>query len=31
MGLWLDPEAEFVGADLSVHKVSTMAERETSW
>lgn len=30
-GLWLDPEAEFVGADLSVHKVSATAERETSW
>ena len=30
-GLRLDPEAEFMGADLSIHKVSATAERETSW
>jgi ammonium transporter, Amt family len=29
--LRLDPEAEFAGADLSIHKVSATAERETSW
>ncbi len=31
VGLRLDPEAEFNGADLSIHKVSAMAERETYW
>jgi len=31
VGLRLDPEAEFTGADLSIHKVSATAERETSW
>jgi Amt family ammonium transporter len=31
VGLRLDPEAEFNGADLSIHKVSATAERETSW
>jgi ammonia channel protein AmtB len=30
-GLRLDPEAEFVGADLSIHKLSATAERETGW
>ena len=30
-GLRLDPEAEFSGADLSIHKVSATAERETNW
>jgi Amt family ammonium transporter len=30
-GLRLDPEEEFAGADLSIHKVSATAERETSW
>ena len=30
-GLRLDPEAEFTGADLSIHKVSATAERETNW
>ena len=30
-GLRLDPEEEFAGADLSIHKVSSTAERETSW
>ena len=31
VGLRLDPEEEFNGADLSIHKVSATAERETSW
>jgi Amt family ammonium transporter len=31
IGLRLDPEAEFAGADLSIHKISATAERETSW
>jgi ammonium transporter, Amt family len=30
-GLRLDAEAEFTGADLSIHKVSATAERETNW
>ena len=30
-GLRLDPEAEFTGADLSIHRVSATAERETNW
>jgi ammonium transporter, Amt family len=31
VGIRLDPEQEFDGADLSVHKISATAERETSW
>jgi ammonium transporter, Amt family len=31
MGLRLDAEQEFEGADLSIHKISSTAERETSW
>jgi Amt family ammonium transporter len=31
VGIRLDPEEEFEGADLSIHKVSSTAERETSW
>lgn len=31
LGIRLDPEAEFDGADLSIHKISALAERETSW
>ncbi len=31
VGLRLDAEEEFNGADLSIHKVSATAERETSW
>lgn len=31
VGIRLDPEQEFEGADLSIHKVSSTAERETSW
>ncbi|OWW18578.1 ammonium transporter [Noviherbaspirillum denitrificans] len=30
-GLRLDPEQEFDGADLSIHRISATAERETSW
>ena len=31
VGIRLDPEEEFEGADLSVHKITATAERETSW
>ena len=31
VGLRLDPEQEFNGADLSVHKISASPERETAW
>ncbi|MES2933443.1 MAG: ammonium transporter [Pseudomonadota bacterium] len=31
IGIRLDPEEEFDGADLSIHKISSTAERETSW
>ncbi|NUU02966.1 ammonium transporter [Herbaspirillum robiniae] len=31
VGIRLDPEQEFEGADLAVHKISSTAERETSW
>ena len=31
VGLRLDPEQEFAGADLSIHKISATAEHETSW
>jgi Amt family ammonium transporter len=31
MGLRLDAEEEFEGADLTIHKISSTAERETSW
>lgn len=31
VGQRLDPEAEFTGADLGIHKVSATAERETNW
>lgn len=31
VGLRLDAESEFNGADLSIHKVSATAERETNW
>ncbi len=31
VGLRLDPEEEFNGADLSIHKISSTAERETAW
>jgi Amt family ammonium transporter len=31
VGIRLDPEEEFEGADLSVHKISATPEREVSW
>jgi ammonium transporter, Amt family len=31
IGIRLEPEQEFDGADLSIHKISATAERETSW
>lgn len=31
VGIRLDPEQEFNGADLSIHRISATAERETSW
>jgi len=31
IGIRLDAEQEFEGADLSIHKISSTAERETSW
>lgn len=31
LGLRLDAEEEFAGADLSIHKISSTAEHETSW
>ncbi len=31
MGLRLDAEEEFEGADLSIHKISATSERETNW
>ena len=31
VGLRLDPEEEYHGADLTIHKISATAEREPSW
>ncbi|MBP9916639.1 MAG: ammonium transporter, partial [Thiobacillaceae bacterium] len=31
VGLRLDAEEEFNGADLSIHRISATAERETNW
>lgn len=31
VGIRLDPEQEFDGADLSIHKISATPERETNW
>ncbi len=31
VGLRLDPEEEFQGADLTIHRISATSERETSW
>jgi ammonium transporter, Amt family len=31
MGLRMTEEDEFAGADLSIHKISSTPERETSW
>ena len=30
-GIRLEPEQEFEGADLSIHKITSTTERETSW
>ncbi len=31
VGIRLDPEEEFAGADLTIHKISATAERESGW
>jgi Amt family ammonium transporter len=31
VGIRLDAEEEFNGADLSIHKISATPERETNW
>jgi Amt family ammonium transporter len=31
IGLRLDPEDEFNGADLAIHRISASPERETNW
>jgi Amt family ammonium transporter len=31
MGIRLDPEQEYDGADLSIHRISATPERESSW
>jgi Amt family ammonium transporter len=31
IGIRLDPEAEYEGADLALHRISASPERETSW
>jgi Amt family ammonium transporter len=31
VGLRLDPEQEFQGADLSIHKITSTPERESNW
>ncbi len=31
LGIRLDAEQEFIGADLSIHKISATAEKEVSW
>jgi Amt family ammonium transporter len=31
VGIRLDPEDEFIGADLSIHKISATPERESGW
>lgn len=31
VGIRLDPEEEFMGADLAIHKVSATAEKEVNW
>jgi Amt family ammonium transporter len=31
VGIRLDPEDEYMGADLSIHKISATAEKEVSW
>jgi len=31
VGLRLDPEQEFNGADLTIHKITATPERESNW
>jgi Amt family ammonium transporter len=31
VGLRLDPEQEYMGADLTIHKITATPEREASW
>lgn len=31
VGIRLDPEEEFNGADLSIHKISATPKRESGW
>ena len=31
VGIRLDPEEEYDGADLSIHKITATPEREVSW
>jgi Amt family ammonium transporter len=31
VGLRLDDEQEYYGADLSIHKITATPERETNW
>ena len=31
LGIRLDAEEEFMGADLSIHKISATAEKDSSW
>jgi Amt family ammonium transporter len=31
VALRLDPEEEFNGADLTIHRISASPERETAW
>jgi Amt family ammonium transporter len=31
LGLRMDPEDEFNGADLAIHRISTSPEREANW
>jgi len=31
VGLRLDPEEEFNGADLTIHKISATPDRESGW
>jgi Amt family ammonium transporter len=31
VGLRLDPEEEFRGADLTIHKISASPEKEAGW
>ncbi|HEX7987422.1 MAG TPA: ammonium transporter, partial [Duganella sp.] len=31
LGLRLDPEEEFQGADLAIHRITSTPERESNW